>query len=138
MLEKITILGAKAPVWANHEKTAINLKVRLSHLPKLEIKFTATPDDGQEHGRELFVRASHGEYGTISPCTAPTDEEVAAKLYPTVKRVELEKLEAELAPLLRAIKFGMATPEEKAKAEALERYTVEVMRSEGPTLPTRV
>lgn len=134
---KIEILGASAPAWANEDQTAITLKVRFGHYPD-PLPFTASRDDGEEHGRELWSRALFGEFGEIKPFTGQTKEQMEMAMFPMLKRQELEKLETKIAPLQRAVKFGMATPEEIAELEALERHTVAVMRAEGPVMPTRV
>ncbi|QIZ02630.1 putative tail protein [Aeromonas phage AhyVDH1] len=132
---KIEILGASAPKWANEEKTAINLQVRFSHLPGLPVPFTATASDTEAHGRELWTRAKFGEYGEIGPYTGPTKEQMEMATFPTRKRQALEKVEAQILPLQRAVKFGMASNDEVAELEKLERYTVALMRAEGPDLP---
>lgn len=36
-----------------------------------EVPFTATPDDSEAHGRELYVRAISGEFGPVAPYVAP-------------------------------------------------------------------
>lgn len=135
---KIEILGASAPAWANEDQTAISITVRLSHLPKMEIPFTATRDDGEEHGRELWSRAIHGEFGEIGPYTGMTKEQEEMATFPRRQRIELDRLEKLITPLQRAAKFKLATPEEEAELEALERHTVAVMQAKGPTLPARV
>lgn len=137
MSETITILGASAPAWANEEQTAIALTVKFSHYPK-GLPFTATRDDGERHGRELWSRAVHGEFGEIGPYTGPTREEQEVATFPRRQQVELDRLEKLITPLQRAVKFKLATPEEEAELEALERHTVAVMQAKGPTLPARV
>lgn len=49
------------------------------------IPFTASPDDGEEYGRELFAQAVAGEFGEVAEYVAPSvpvpsDEELAAKI----------------------------------------------------------
>ncbi|APU01169.1 tail fibers [Aeromonas phage 32] len=134
---KIEILGASAPAWANEEQTAITLTVRFGHYPQ-PLTFTAVRDDREEHGRELWSRAIHGEFGEIGPYTGMTKEQEEMATFPLRQRVELERLEKLITPLARAVKFKLATPEEEAELEALERHTVAVMQAKGPTLPGRV
>lgn len=131
---KIEILGASAPVWANEGKTAITLKVRFGHYPQ-PLPFTATRDDTEEHGRELWSRSIHGEFGEIGPYVGMTADEELAVTFPVRQRKALAATEAKIAPLERAKRLGMATPEELEQLEALERHSVEVMRCEGPELP---
>jgi hypothetical protein len=45
------------------------------------IPFTASPDDCEAHGREIFARCLAGDFGTVAeyvPPPAPTTEELAA------------------------------------------------------------
>lgn len=45
------------------------------------VPFTASPDDVEEHGRDLYARAVAGEFGEIAPYVAPvpTPEQTIAK-----------------------------------------------------------
>lgn len=135
---KIEILGASAPTFANNDGTAINLMVNFSHLPGETILFTASRDDTAEHGRELYQRALDGEFGEIAPYDGPTPYEELMASFPARKRAEMERVEGEIAPLERARRLGVATEEELAELAALELYTIELMRAEGPALPARV
>ena len=58
------ILDAKNPQWVN-DKSAINLEVNFAHLPEEYVSFTASPEDPEKHGRELYERALDGEFGEI-------------------------------------------------------------------------
>ncbi|AWH15046.1 tail fibers protein [Aeromonas phage 85AhydR10PP] len=131
---KIVIVGASAPSWGNEEKTAINLKVMFEHSGHEVIPFTATPDDTEEHGRELFTRAKFGEYGEIAPYSGPTQADLEAKANMVKARKELALIETLIAPLSRASRLRMATPEEEAELETLERRSIALLRA----LPGRV
>jgi len=68
-----TLLGAKNPVWANEEKTSIELQCKFSHYESLGLtendgyyQFTASLDDIEPHGVEIFNKAKAGDYGTIA------------------------------------------------------------------------
>ena len=39
------------------------------------IRFTASPDDVEPHGREIYQRLIDGEYGQVSEYEPPEDEE---------------------------------------------------------------
>lgn len=134
MSTKVNIVGASAPVWANAEKTAINLKVRFSHFPQ-PIPFTASAGDKEEHGRELFSRAKFGEFGKIGEFVGMSQTEQDTLLFPKRKKAELDKVEARITILSRAQKLEMSTKEEDAELLKLERYSIELMRATGPTLP---
>lgn len=63
---KTEILSARNPQWANEDRTAINCLVRTNTLHQ-EVPFTATPNDSEAHGREIFSRCIAGEFGEIAP-----------------------------------------------------------------------
>ncbi|WP_145975080.1 hypothetical protein [Cereibacter sphaeroides] len=58
------ILEVRDPVWANEQKTRINCIIRTSTFAK-ELPFTASPDDVEEHGREIFKRCVNGDFGEV-------------------------------------------------------------------------
>ena len=57
------------PAWANAEHTLID--VTATHYRAGEIKFTASPDDTEEHGRAIFADAVAGKFGAIAEYIAP-------------------------------------------------------------------
>jgi hypothetical protein len=77
---------AKTPKWANAEKTQIDLIIKVSHLG-MEVPFTATPDDIEEYGRDIFKRALFGEYGEISEYAEPVIPE------PTIEQNKIRAIE---------------------------------------------
>ena len=59
-----TLIDAKNPVWANEEKTLIELDCKFSHYASLGItendgylSYMANPDDPEEHGRQIFEKS---------------------------------------------------------------------------------
>lgn len=66
----IQILSANSPKWLNQEHTLIELNVEFAHCGT--VSFTASQNDIEPHGVELFNRAVTGEFGTISEYTPPT------------------------------------------------------------------
>lgn len=55
--------------WANAGRTVITMMV--THNTYGDIPFSASPDDTEAHGRELFERAAAGEFGEIAEFVAP-------------------------------------------------------------------
>lgn len=55
---------ATSPQWANADQTAITLTVDFEGVG--ELPFTATPNDSESHGRDLFARASAGDFGPVA------------------------------------------------------------------------
>lgn len=58
------MLGATNPKWANAEQTLIDCT--LNHPTFGPIPFTASPEDVEAHGRELFARAVAGDFGPVA------------------------------------------------------------------------
>jgi hypothetical protein len=67
---KFDILSVREPVWANAQHTAIDCRLRTSAYSE-ELPFTASPNDVEEHGREIFGRCMIGEFGEIQPYITP-------------------------------------------------------------------
>lgn len=60
---------ATNPKWANAENTMIDIEV--DHPVLGVITFTSSPDDVEEHGRDLFARAVAGDFGTVADYVPP-------------------------------------------------------------------
>ena len=63
----MNILSASNPVWVREDQSMLNLTVEFVELPGEKLLFTASPDDVESHGQELWQRAISGEYGPIAP-----------------------------------------------------------------------
>ena len=77
-----TLIGARNPVYANAEKTMVNVDAKFSHYESLGITendgylpFLCNPDDPESHGREMLAKALAGEYGTIGDYVPVVEEE---------------------------------------------------------------
>lgn len=70
--------NAHTPQWADAEQTLITLQVDFDGIG--EVSFVASPTDTMPHGREVFARASAGEFGVIAPFipVIPSTEETLA------------------------------------------------------------
>lgn len=53
--------------YVNESGTMINMDLTTDRFGI--IPFTASPDDVEEHGRQLFARAKAGEFGPVAPFT---------------------------------------------------------------------
>ena len=69
-------INTRSPVWVNAEHTAIDCEIE--HPQYGWIPFTASPDDVEAHGREVFAALSKGDVAEYVPPTPPTTEELAA------------------------------------------------------------
>lgn len=74
---KLNLKYANSPKWADQAHTIIDLTVRFEEIDE-DLPFTATPNDTEEHGRDIFERAKNGEFGAIAEWTPPTTEQLAA------------------------------------------------------------
>jgi len=62
------------PQYSNADGTTID--VELNHPEYGWIPFTASPDDVEQHGRDIYVAAIAGEYGDIAPYDGPSEQEI--------------------------------------------------------------
>lgn len=62
----IEILSVRNPQWANEDGSAINCWIRTNTLIE-EVPFSASPDDVEAHGREVYARCRSGEFGQVAP-----------------------------------------------------------------------
>ena len=75
-----TLIDAKNPKWMDEEKTSIVLECKFSHYADMGMtendgyyEFGATPDDPEEHGRQILEKAKAGDYGTVGDYVAPEE-----------------------------------------------------------------
>ena len=75
-----TLVDAKNPKWMDEEKTCIVLECKFSHYAEMGLtdndgyyEFGATPDDVEEHGRQIYEKAKAGDYGTVADYVAPEE-----------------------------------------------------------------
>lgn len=57
--------------WANYDRTAIDMEVDFDELDEEYVQFTATPNDREDHGVELYNRAIAGDFGAIAEFPVP-------------------------------------------------------------------
>src|SRR5690625_665490 len=62
----------KNPQYAAPDNSLIDLE--LNHPEFGWIPFTASPDDTEQHGRDIYAAAISGEYGPIAPYVEPDPE----------------------------------------------------------------
>lgn len=65
---------AKNPVWVNAEHTMIDLVIKWDTVNR-ELPFTASPDDVEEYGRQIFAAAKEGAFGPVAEYIAPIPPE---------------------------------------------------------------
>ncbi len=104
----MNIITAHSPAWQNPEHTAILLTVEFEGAG--ELPFSATPDDTESHGRELYARALAGEFGAVAEYVAQVPD--AAQLLATFKQQARAALSSSDVTALRCWKAGVAFPPE--------------------------
>lgn len=73
------IESVTAPVWADAAHTSINCRIKFEGLVEA-IAYTATRDDTEAHGRELFADLVAGKYGKIGKFAVDIEVLKAGKL----------------------------------------------------------
>lgn len=87
----MNILSASNPQWADAAHTIINLDVDFKEMGP--VPFTASANDTEPHGKDLFTRASAGEFGPLAVYVAPP---VAIPTVVTMRQARLALLGAGL------------------------------------------
>ena len=96
----LTLLSLAGAQWADREQTRINVTASFETLG--DVPFTASPNDVEAHGRDIFKYLADGPVG---PWERP--------------EVTPEDLQAELDKLMPDVLLGLATPEEMSLAKSL-------------------
>lgn len=95
MTFKLNLKYASNPKWSNRSHSAIDVVARFHEIEE-DLPFTANPDDVEAHGRDIYYRASSGEFGPIAEFEAtPLTEEVIAEW---VRDMRNKKLELDVDP----------------------------------------
>lgn len=61
----------KDPKWTSKEKIEIDLMVNFSNQSEEFVPFTASRNDPEPHGQEIYSRAIAGDFGPIADWTPP-------------------------------------------------------------------
>ncbi len=59
------------PRWSNFEQTSIDCEITTTQFGDEVLPFTASQNDVEQHGRDLFIRIASGEFGEIAPFVEP-------------------------------------------------------------------
>ena len=145
----LTLISARAPSWANAEHTVINLFVKFEETAEQfgELEFTATPDDVEPHGRDIFQRAKAGEFGPVAPyIVTPERAQLLVQARNITANAKITELQSEVNILQDAVDLDMATEAEavslteaKTELSAWKRYRVLLSRVEAqPGFPAEI
>ena len=146
----LTVESASTPSW-NVERTAITLLVVFEeHAATLgAIPFTASPEDSEAYGRELFARAVALEFGPILEPETPALAQAALLIRAGLSALAtstIGTLQPALDTLQDAVRLGLATDQEaaalplkQAELDAWCSYRVYLSRIETqPGYPARI
>jgi hypothetical protein len=137
----LTVESAREPCWTV-ERTAITLQVIFEeHAATLgAIPFTASPEDNEGYGRELFARALALEFGPIEEPSTATLAQAATltrSRLSAVATATISPLQTAIETLQDAVRLSLSTVEEEAslplkqdELDAWRRYRVYLSRIE--------
>ncbi|VVQ16939.1 hypothetical protein PS914_05934 [Pseudomonas fluorescens] len=115
----LTVKSARLPQWNNTEHTSLNLQVTFEETAETlgEVPFTASPEDNEAHGRDLFARALALEFGSV---LEPASEVLEQTTLRTLLRLKAQASatiatqQVALATLQDAQRLNLATEAEAA------------------------
>ena len=116
----------KEPKFSNFEETMID--VIWEHPDHGDIPFTASPDDCEVHGREIFSLAKEGKFGKVSPYDGPSLDEQKSSAIRQQRDHLLSELDVVVSNPLRYAEFS---EEEKSQVAAYRQALLDVPQQEG-------
>ncbi len=110
----------KNPVYANADETNIDLEIE--HPDYGWIPFTATEDDVEEHGRDLYAQAKAGDFGPVAPYVEPPEPEPQVPSSVSRRQARLALLDAgKLDEVEQAVEQGGRAAEIEYDADTWSR-----------------
>src|SRR5699024_1523488 len=81
------------------------------------IPFTASPDDTEQHGRDIYAAAKRGDFGAIAPYTPPPPAPTPIPAQVTRRQGRLALLEAGKLDAVESAIAAITDPTERRAAE---------------------
>ena len=104
------------------------IDVELNHPEFGWIPFTASPDDVEQHGRDIYAAAIAGEYGPIAPYDGPSEEELLEQQV----REQRDQLLADVdAVVTNPLRWNSLSPEEQQAWAEYRQALLDVPQQEG-------
>lgn len=124
-------------VYASQAGDVIDCQIEIEGLGLLP--FSASKNDPESHGRQLYEELIAGEWGEVAVFTPPDEGEIAARTAAaaqTLKAARFAEATAVIDALQFAVDSGEATGDEAEQLAAWQRYRLAVMRAKvtGATL----
>lgn len=121
--------SVKNPVYVTADKKLIDCEVEFQALGEEYVPFTASPDDSEEYGREIYAQCIAGKWGAVRAYVVAVKSQAQLIADATAEKSQLQsEAEGIIVPLERALRLGMATAAEKKRLEAWEKYSVLLSR----------
>lgn len=81
-----TVLSVSKLQWRDADHTALDCEVLFEELEQIgPIPFATNANADTDHGREIWEKATNGDYGDIQPFVPPTPEELRQEMPPLEK-----------------------------------------------------
>ena len=116
----------KEPKFSNFEETMID--VLWEHPDHGDIPFTASPDDSEDHGREIYQLALAGKFGKVSSYDGPSPDEQKSSAIRQQRDHLLSELDVVVSNPLR---YAELSEEEKSQVAAYRQALLDVPQQEG-------
>jgi hypothetical protein len=134
----MNITSLTNPQWANEEQTLINCNITISEFGNQVLPFTASADDVEAHGREIYADIISGKYGPIAAYEPPTAEQLAVEV-----RAKRDRLLAQLdAITTNPLRWAALSQEQQTDYATYRQALLDVPQQSGfptdivwPTLP---
>ena len=115
----LTVRSVREPRWNNVEHTSLNVWVTFEETAETlgEMPFTASPEDCESYGRDLFARAVALEFGPILEPSTPVLEQAALLTRSRLNAqatATIAVLQVTLDTLQDAQRLGLASEDEVA------------------------
>lgn len=107
--------NCKNPIYSSPDNSTID--VEFKHHELGWIPFTASPDDCESHGCEIFAAAQAGEYGPVAPYVAPPEPEPTIPQAVTRRQGRLALLSVGKLADVEAAIDAIVDPDERRAAE---------------------
>lgn len=114
------------PVFSSPSQASIDLEY--NHPEYGWIPFTASPDDVEQLGRDIYAAAIDGEYGPIEPYDGPSESELLEQ----EMRAQRDNLLSELDTIIsNPLRWAGFTPEEQQALADYRQALLDVPQQEG-------
>ncbi|TDN54624.1 virus tail fiber assembly protein lambda gpK [Buttiauxella sp. JUb87] len=126
----------RALVYSSADNTTINIVADIDGVGAA-ISFTASANDHEKYGQDIYANAAAGEYGVVAAYIPPpplTQSEIVSQNTATQKRL-LSDAAISAFPLQSALVYGGATAEQVHTLEELQMYSVALMAVNLSVMP---